>query len=162
MSAFCKHGDYGQACAQCHYEAHDGKCCCDSCHLIRWRKRIAELEQQVAALKEELAQYGPTAAENALLRGQVSASQALEANLRKAFERCRKEMERRGLFGEANFILREMDIPADDSALQSALKAERERCIAVCEETADIYRQMHNPEAENVADACADAIRGIA
>lgn len=58
MSAFCEHGDYGQACAQCHYEAHDGKCCCDSCHLIRCRKRIATLEQQnaelVAALEKAL------------------------------------------------------------------------------------------------------------
>lgn len=52
-------------------------------------------------------------------------------------------------------------LPADDSALQARLKEERERCIAVCEETADIYRQMHNPEAENVADACADAIRSM-
>ena len=54
MSAFCEHGDYGQACAQCHYEAHDGKCCCDSCHLIRCRKRIATLEQQNAELAAAL------------------------------------------------------------------------------------------------------------
>lgn len=46
MSKFCIHGDYGQSCAQCHYEPHNGKCCCESCQLIRARDRIAELEQQ--------------------------------------------------------------------------------------------------------------------
>lgn len=56
MSKFCIHGDYGQACAQCHYEFHGGKCPCDSCKLIRSGRRIATLEQQrdelLAALED--------------------------------------------------------------------------------------------------------------
>ncbi|MFA5026622.1 MAG: hypothetical protein WC713_02005, partial [Candidatus Methylomirabilota bacterium] len=58
-------------------------------------------------------------AENAALRQQLLVAQAEVKRLREAGKRCRKEMERRGLLGEANFILREMDISSDTSAIDS-------------------------------------------
>lgn len=54
MSKFCEHGDYGQACPRCHYEVHDGKCCCDSCQLIRARDFIAEIKQQRDELLKDM------------------------------------------------------------------------------------------------------------
>lgn len=50
------------------------------------------------------------------------AAQAQNKVLREAGERCRKEMESRGLLGEANFILREMDIPSDTAELDALVK----------------------------------------
>ena len=40
-----------------------------------------------------------------------------------------------------------------------ALFVERERCIETCEEVSQKHRQMHNPDAESVADECIGAIK---
>jgi hypothetical protein len=40
-----------------------------------------------------------------------------------------------------------------------ALFVERERCIEACEQVSQKHRQMHNPDAESVADECIGAIK---
>ncbi len=130
---------------------------------------IESLEQQVVALTKErgIAKHNEqcTHGANKRILKELIAAQAREAKLREAlvdYDNQASEYDGRTSKELGDRIKSLLASPTDDSALQDALKAERGRCIAACEETADIYRQMHNPEAENVADACADAIRGIA
>lgn len=99
--------------------------CCqewrDECN--KHLSRIAELDQQVAALTKENERLKTVPMKyrrmefNAQLQNQLSASQAREARLRDAMDTCDRDCIRAALA-----------LPTDDSALQARLKEEREKC----------------------------------
>lgn len=89
-----------------------------------------------------------------LTRAQLAAAQATNVKLREAITLAVGSMPHEPAFSIADTLLKALATPpGDDSALKECLKAQRERCAKVCENTVVMAHVM--------GDECAHAIRAL-